>query len=98
MRNVLVSPAAGAALLAARSAAQTDAEMRARNYWLVVSDARAAFRAGRAKAGVAGLTAIRFRLARAVALRERNWTCRLKAAEADLEARAMRASAPEIAA
>ena len=98
MTVALLAPTAGAALIAARRVATSPAEIEAREFWLIVLDARAAFAQGRHKAGYAGLCAIRYRLAHAVATRNRAWVRRLKAAEADLEARARAALAEGAAA
>jgi hypothetical protein len=94
----LVSPAEGVALIATRRAATSPPAIEAREFWILVRDARRAFREGRSKAGYKGLEAIRFRLARAAALRARAHVRRLASAEADLEARARAALAPEDAA
>lgn len=93
MTSPLLSFADGAALIATRRAATSPVDITAREFWLICLDARAAFALGRVKAGYAGLIAIRYRLAQAVARREDAWVRRLKAAEADLEARAKAALA-----
>ena len=95
MVSPLLAPAGGAALIAARRLATSAADIVAREYWLICLDARAAFAQGRLKAGFAGLIAIRYRLAWAAAQRDRAWVRRLKAAEADLEARIPAALAEE---
>lgn len=94
MPEPLLSPADGAALVAARLHAADGADLAARNFWLIVSDARRAFREGRAPAAYRGLGAIRYRLARARFLGDAAWIARLKAAEADLETRARAALDP----
>lgn len=87
-RARLLSPAQGAALLAAQRAASGLETATARHYWLLASDARRAYAQGRLSAGFGNLTGIRFRLARAVAAGDRAWAARWRAAEADIEARA----------
>ena len=82
----LASPAAGAALIAARRHALDDREAFAREFWLIVSAARRDFANGRREAGQRGLDAVRYRLARAWMQRDWAWVSRLQRAEADLEA------------
>lgn len=80
--------APGAALVAAGRAATSAAEIDGRHYWLLASDGRRAYAQGRLGAGFGALTALRYRLARALATGERAWAARYRAAVADLEARA----------
>ena len=88
----------GAALIAARRAPASLFAIEAREFWLLVLDARAAFALGRTKAGYAALIAIRYRLAQARATGDLAWRRRYAAAEADLEARARAALSQEDAA